>query len=301
MKNVETILLIFVVSLIFITVIISNYSTGNTDNIIDKGNYTNKSKNNYTNKNVTIKEEKEIGTWRYGSTIENGSLRLNNNVWGLTNEERITKKVKSYIYYKFNGNFGWEWDRPDPRNGLDIYISPIYPEVTIGTAPYVNSPDSTTPYLPIKLKNVRSMIAELKYKYVKAPTGAYNLAYDIWFVNDIGTKKAEIMIWPYGGLNVDTPDGNVSDGINKYEYYYRPPGDPVIQTWDYHSFVLKDQDSVSLNYTVNMKALFDVLIQSKRLDSNWTIPSMSLGNEVWRGSGKIEINKFVININGNNI
>ncbi len=295
MKKIEIILLISITSLIFITVTISNYS--NDDNGIDKSNYTKKNKNNQINKEI-----KEIGTWRYGSTIENGSLRLNNNVWGLTNEERKTKRVKSYIYYKFNGNFGWEWDRPDPRNGLDVYIPPIYPEVTIGTAPYVNSPDSTTPYLPIKLKNVRSMTAEVKYKYIKSPTGAFNLAYDIWFVDDIGTKKAEIMIWPYGGLNVDLPDGKISDGMNEYEYYYRPPGDSVIQKWDYHSFILKDQDPVPLNYLnykVNIKILFDELIRSGKLNSEWTIPSMSIGNEVWRGSGKIEISKLIININGN--
>ena len=293
MKRIEIVLLVSIVSLLFITVVISNYIN------VHENNYINKSIDSQVNKNINIKEEKEIGTFRYWGTIENGSLRLNNNMWGLTNEERITKRVKSYIYYKFNGNFGWEWDRPDPRNGSDIYISPIYPEVTIGTAPYANSPDSTTSYLPIKLKNILSMTTEIKYRYVEPPTGAYNLAYDIWFIDNIGTKKAEIMIWPYGGLGVDIPLDNVSDGKNEYEYYYRSPRN--IQTWDYHSFVLKDQDPVPLDYSVNMRALFDTLIRSGKLNTDWSISYMSLGNEVWRGSGKIEISKFIVNINGENI
>lgn len=245
------------------------------------------------------KEIAEIGTWRYTGSIENFSKRLENNVWGLTEEEKNTKRVKSYIFYKSNGNFGWEWDRPDP--GHSHYVDPIAQGVTIGLVPYVNCCWSTDRHFPIMLKNISSLYANVEYRYTKLPTGSYNLAYGIWFIDESGKQIAEVMIWPYGGLdNPEQPLAYVSDGINEYSYYYRPRNPPS-QRWEYHVFILRKQDPMILNYTVNMKKLFDWLIDSEKLDAELTIPSISLVNEVWKGSGRIEINKFTIDINGNRI
>lgn len=249
--------------------------------------------NKDTVQDMEIKEEKEIGTWRYGGGIENLSRRLHNNVWGLTDEEKRTNIVKSYIYYKYNGNFGWEWDRPDPLLGDGIYIPPIYPGVVIGAS---GSYSSTSQYFPIKVKDIRFFTSEVEYNYTKQPTGGYNLAYDVWLVDNKRNNKAEIMVWIHGELG--EPQRYVADGINEYGYFYRPPK-PGFE-WDYHAFVLKDQDLL-LNHKVNIKNLLDILIKSGKLDVEWDVLSIEFGSEIGMGSGRIEISKYVVNINGNNV
>lgn len=279
-----------VILLVILSGIVSNYISNADDNIND-------AIENLAYDSRTIEE---IGSWRYTSNIENRSLRLNNNVWGLTDEEKETKRVKLYIYYKFNGNFGWEWERPDP--GPEALG--IYPEVTIGTAPYIDVgfSQSTTPYLPIQLKDIKNMTSEVDYIYVKSPTGDFNLAYDIWLIEPPSMKKAEIMIWVQGDLGEDYQNV-ISDGNNMYKYYYRENGTWEFP-WDYHAFILENQvpaSSALSHYDVNIKKLIDWLYQKEKLTSEWILPVMSFGNEVWRGSGKIEIYKFSVKINGDDI
>jgi len=245
-------------------------------------------------KNIDIKKEEEIGTWRSEGNIENSSRRLHNNMWGITDEEKKLGTAKSYIYYKYNGNFGWEWDRPDPTPDINDHVTPIYPEVIIGASgPY----SSTAKYFPIKLKDVKSLTSEVAYKYIKTPTGGYNLAYDIWIVDNKGNNKAEVMIWVDGDLG--DPQKYVADGINEYGYFYRSPSPKF--NWDYHAFVLKNQDPVPLDHKVNIKNLLNILIKSGKLNDDWSVLGVEFGNEVGTGSGRIEISKYMVNINGNNI
>lgn len=246
--------------------------------------------------NTEIRKIEEIGTSRSEGNIENSSRRLYNNLWGLTEDEKRTKVTKSYIYYKYNGSFGWEWDRPDPRNNGE-YVTPIYPGVMVGASKFYSS---TTEYLPIKLKDINSLTLEVEYIYTKTPTGAYNLAYDIWFVDNNGYNKAEVMVWIYGDIK-DIPQRYTTDNINVYEYFYRSPTKEF--NWDYHAFILKDQIQTSTlsHHKVNIKILLDMLIESGKLNTDWTMLGIELGNEIGRGSGRIEISKYVININGDDI
>lgn len=237
----------------------------------------------------------EIGTYRYKGNIENRYRRLHNNIWGATSIERDLRKIKIYVYYRFDDKFGWEWNRPDPRPNSSTYISPIYPEVIIGN-PF-GERYSTTSYFPIQLKNITNWNIDLEYRYTKLPTGKFNLAYDIWFFDKLGPndKKAEVMIWPYGYLG--TPIKYVSDGINEYGLYYRAPNGG--QYWPYYTFVLKNQNSISTStvyHKVNIKRLLDSI--SGNLNGSWIVPGIELGNEVGRGYGRIEISKYIINING---
>lgn len=242
-------------------------------------------------------EGEEIGTWKYNDVIiiPTGYGRLHNNIWGASQVERSSNAVKTYIYYKANGNFGWEWNRPDPTpNDPNDYAAPIYPEIIVGTSgPF----SSTLPDFPKTLKDVNSLTVEVSYNYVKPTTGKYNLAYDIWFVDSAGNKKAEFMVWIYGDLG--SADRYISDGINEYGYFYKPPSSEF--NWDYHAFVLRNQNLAPSDHKVNMKSLFDTLINSGKLNPDWKLSGIEFGNEVGRGSGRIEINRFLININGNEI
>lgn len=245
-----------------------------------------------------IQQDKEIGTWRYKGQIENQSKIIYNSIWGATDDEKKNQSLKQYIYYKYNDNFGWEWDRPDPRPSSGAYVQPVFPQVMIGPR---NEEYSSTSYIPIRLGDISSIVGDIGYEYVKYPTGEYNLAYDIWITEDLKVRS-EVMIWITGNEG-DKPTDEVSDRYNTYIYYYRPSsGDG---SWDYHAFIIKDQNpykrSGPLNHTVDIKILIDYLKQKGKLKDEWDLYRIHFGNEIWRGAGRIEINKYVISLNGTNI
>jgi hypothetical protein len=73
-------------------------------------------------------------------------------------------------------------------------------------------------------------------------------------------------------------------------------------------FQLKNQSWGMTNFSVDIKALLDTIsnpewnatdTNGNFLRNNWMIPDIQLGNEVWSGSGKIELNKYNINLKGN--
>jgi hypothetical protein len=238
--------------------------------------------------------EKRIRSSNYSDTISNGSILLINNIWGATDKEKSNKTtLKSYVYLESDGDFGWEWSRPDPRPDTNTYIPPIYPEVMIG-APH-GSLDSTTFAFPIKYGDIDTWTNEVDFNYTKKPEGEYDFAYDIYFVDKSNPdiNKFNVMIWISGHLTNDKSIKVVSDGINEYDYYYRDPNEDT--NWPWSAFVLKNQGSS--NFKVNIKKLLEQ-VPPDMIDDNWYVQGIELGHEIYRGSGKIEISKYVTNLNG---
>jgi hypothetical protein len=232
---------------------------------------------------ITIAGATETGTRSYGASLHIPSQippkLLINNVWGAPNSEIKSGSLKSYIYYTSNATFGWEWNRPNPVP-IGNYIQPIFPEVKINSG-----------IVPIKISNVSNMNIELQYRYVKAPKGINALTYDIWATSG-GTTKAEIMVYIYCSTTNDCKPGSyigdVNDGYNTYSIYYRPPG--ITGTWELLTFV-KQNTNIS-TYKANIKLLLNSI--SKKLNSGWIISSFEFGDEVYKGSGRVEISKFLV-------
>lgn len=234
-----------------------------------------------------VSEEQEIGTWEYNAVLILKIKKLFNNVWGAGNTEKDSGTLKSYIYYKLNGNFGWEWNRPSPIpvNGRML---PLYPAVIVKNT-------NNFSYFS-KLKYINSLKTYIEYKYVKQPTGSYNFAYDVWFKE--GEKRViEIMIWmDCVSCTPGTYKGEINDGYNTYSIYYNPSNKN--RPWIYYAFLLKNRHSSQTTHTANMKILLDKIVQLGDLSTEWDLYSIELGNEVWKGSGRTEIEKYIIDING---
>lgn len=257
-------------------------------------------KENNINKTENITKEtyigtREIGTSRYYGNIENGSRMLHNNVWG---QDPTVKSYISYIYYNFDGSFGWEWNRSKIENNNHTYISPIYPEVVVGVIP--GDGQSTTDSFPIKVGDIKTLYSEVEYEYVIPPTGNYNLAFDIYFMDpsDPDLKRFNIMIWIEGHLDGSVPDSYVSDGFNEYERHHREPSEE--QYWRWYGFILKNQKPVPSKIKINIKKLIEQLPKGS-IQDDWVVPGIEFGSEVWRGYGRIQINKYEIDLNNKTI
>ena len=216
---------------------------------------------------------------------------ITNNLWGAGPNETIN----SGIFLNKDETFGWYWERLDPKKKPDeTFIIPIYPSVRIGGS---ISMQTNTVFFPIKVGEIKSLNFDIAYKYLKTPEGAYNLAYEM-FISSKDQPASnlipefEVMIWLHSTFPQppNTYQGDVSDGINTYELYEWIMRDGRT----YASFNLKGQPQFQAEHTVDVRRLLDNLT----LDSNWYLLGVELGNEVVSGSGKIEINKLKITLNG---
>jgi hypothetical protein len=219
-------------------------------------------------------------------------LKLTNNVWGAPADESLT----STIYLNENHSFGWYWQRLEPKmkDGVNC-VQPIYPGVRVGGSPWEAS---TSKYFPIKLGDIKTLVFNVTFSYPEAPSGLNNLAYDIFFTetdkaNTNPEIKAEVMIWLHGS-NKQPPNtykGDFTDGYHTYQLY----------SWvmsngrAYYSFIMTGGSPSQGQHTVDARKLLDNL----ELDPGWYIHGVELGNEIWHGTGKIEISKLSINVNGN--
>ena len=171
---------------------------------------------------------------------------------------------------------------------------PIYPSLRIGGNPWEQS---NSAYFPIKVSEIQSATFQVAYDYPAAPTGAFDLAYDMFFMDTNKPSpnpeiKAEIMIWLQGtiGQPPQTYKEDFTDGHNTYELYSYVMSCGRL----YYAFIMKGQPQFQAQHAVDVKKLLDNL----DLDPNWYIPGVELGSEVVNGSGKIEISKFSVNVNG---
>ncbi len=226
--------------------------------------------------------------------IDFGSKKLIDNFWGAPEEEKLT----GGIYLNEDKSLGWYWDRPNPlkKPGINFH-QPIYPNVRTGGCPWA---PSRSIFFPIKYGEINTLEFDSEYSYLEPPTGTYDLAYDMFLTDTTKTSadprpKAEIMIWlQYTfGQPSDTYTGDVSDGLNTYAFYSFTMANGRL----YYAFLLKEQTPLKAEHKVDAKKLMDNL----RLNPDWYLHGVELGNEVVIGSGAIEISKNDINLNGHHL
>ena len=206
---------------------------------------------------------------------EQAILRQNN--WGASSNKETVKIILS----QSKTSLDWNWNRQDPLPYKGVsYIQPIYPNAGI----YLKS--------PVTVGDIQSFNLFTDFNYTQPPNGSYNLSYDI-FLRDKETKvpKVEIMIWfdwtrPQPSSSFK---GSCSDGNNIYKKYWWTMADGCA----YRSFLLDSTTGIAPNIT-NLKALIDEI----QPDNDLYIDEISLGTEVWSGSGEVELTTYYFELNG---
>ncbi|OGO31808.1 MAG: hypothetical protein A2Z29_08390 [Chloroflexi bacterium RBG_16_56_11] len=200
------------------------------------------------------------------------------NLWGAPKNESVGLTLT-----QSDKVVGWSWTREWPlqRPGVN-YIQPIYPNARITLSP------------PVTVNDIEAFQLFAEYNYTRQPEGSYNLAYDV-FLREKGpakdNRKAEIMVWFDWTLeqSAKTFKGTCSDGVNTYKHYSWTRAN----SFDYHSFLLELPPG-KVPGPVNLKALIDIV----QPDIKWYISEVELGNEVWSGSGAIELTTYYLELNG---
>jgi cellulase/cellobiase CelA1 len=152
---------------------------------------------------------------------------------------------------------------------------------------------------PIKVSNLTPGTATTSWSTTQTGSGAYDVAYDIWFNQTPTTagqpNGTEIMVWlnhnggvqPFGS-QVAT---NVSVGGHTYDVWYGAQS-----TWDTVTYEMTSpatsvsnldigtlaQDSVSRGYT----------------EGSWYLIDVEAGFELWQGGAGLATNSFSVTLNG---
>jgi len=226
------------------------------------------------------------------NTIFFGSRTLTNNIWGAPQDEILD----SGVFLNPDNSFGWYWSRENPRLKADNnLVQPIFPNVRIGGNMTI---ESNSRFFSALTSEITSLKFEVSYKYLVAPTGAYNLAYELLFSdtnrpNANPIPKAEVMIWIHATFTQppSTYQGDFTDGNNNYHLYSWIRSDGRL----YASFIQESLPQLQADHTVDVKSLLGNLT----IDSSWYLLGVEFGSEVVNGSGKIEIDKLSVNLNDN--
>jgi hypothetical protein len=228
---------------------------------------------------------------RTNTTIEFGPHIITKNFWGAPPEENLSGS----IYYNQDKTFGWSWDRQNPLTKPGVNgILPIFPNVRIGAD---LGQASNSKLFPLKASSVNRLLFNTTYLYLDAPTGEYNLAYQIYYSDSskpaqANVPRAEVMIWIHHtfGQPPHTLQGDYSDGNTLYQLYSWTMPDGRI----YYCFLTQAPPSFSDQHIVDAKKLLDTL----PINPQWYLLGVSLGNEVLNGTGNLEILQLSVNLNG---
>jgi hypothetical protein len=216
-----------------------------------------------------------------------------NNIWGkyTFNYQFETNDKQSIFREKDSGgswNFGWKWEWPFYKGHVKAY-----PEVIFGYKP--GFPHSTTPLLPIKVKDINEITASYDVE-IKA-TGKCNLSFDLWITKSTppGYPSREIMIW-VDNLNWDKMDDNADKiklmgkvTIEGEDYYFYTAN----FGWSYLAFIKIDKKRKN---NLKLDKFIQYLVKNGYITEDEYLTSIEFGNEIIEGIGETVVKSYSVNM-----
>ncbi|WP_299175454.1 hypothetical protein [uncultured Brevundimonas sp.] len=214
-----------------------------------------------------------------------------NNVWnpGHLIENKDFTLSSTYHADQLNQDVTFQWSFPF---ATETYATiRAFPEIIFGPAPMGGGQKTsdTGALFPVKVSDIGDLTLDYSVQYT-GNTGGFNVAFDIWLTSVEGgganTVSNEIMIWvhdgdfaPYGSLISRYTDDQFSASIYHAEHY---------------TAVVLDND---LNIgQIDMRDLFDHLIEMGIVSADEYLASVELGAEVVSGAGSLTINHLNIDM-----
>ena len=219
------------------------------------------------------------------ASVAGGAYTVENNEWNSSASECVTT----------DGNADFTVANSaiaNPTDGAPGGYAAIYKGCHWGAC-------TTNSGLPIQVGAMTPGEVTTSWNTTQTYTGAYDVAYDIWY-NQTATTSGqpnaeEMMIWinHYGGVE---PAGsvvadNVSIGGNTYTVW-----ESRASTWNVVSYVLNTGTTSVSNLDVDLLAA-DSVTRGYMTDSDYLI-DLEAGFEMWQGGAGLATNSYSVNIGG---
>jgi hypothetical protein len=219
------------------------------------------------------------------ASVAGGAYTVENNEWDSSASECVTT----------DGNADFTVANSainNPTNGAPGGYAAIYKGCHWGAC-------TTNSGLPIQVGSMTPGEVTTSWNTTQTYTGAYDVAYDIWY-NQTSTTSGqpnaeEMMIWinHYGGVQ---PAGsvvasNVSIGGNSYTVW-----ESRASTWNVVSYVMNSGTTSVSNLDVDLLAA-DSVTRGYMSNSDYLI-DLEAGFEMWQGGAGLATNSYSVNIGG---
>jgi hypothetical protein len=144
--------------------------------------------------------------------------------------------------------------------------------------------------LPLQVSNIGSALTS--WNTTQPGSGAYDVAYDIWF-NQTSTTNgqpdgAELMIWlnSLGGVQpAGSPVGQVTINGSAYTVWTAR-----MSTWNYIAYVSNTPATTVTN--LDLHAFINDAVSRNSINSAWYLIDVEAGFELWQGGAGLATNSF---------
>jgi serralysin len=214
-----------------------------------------------------------------------------NNVWNPGSLIENKQYTISSTYHKgdANSDVTFQWSFPFATEAHATIRA--FPEIIFGPAPMSGGQKSSDigETFPVQISDIADLTLDYTVDFT-GNTGGFNVAFDIWLTSIEGggasTVSNEIMIWvhegdfaPYGSLVGTYVTEDFSASVYHAENY---------------TAVVLDEDMKSGE--IDLRALFDYLIEIGIVTSDEYLASVELGAEVVSGAGSLMIDHLDIDL-----
>ena len=220
-----------------------------------------------------------------------GEYFVENNVWNKGKTQGYRQEIGIQTNKDGSVSAAWAWEWPASSEIV------AFPDILYGKNPW--APQSSTPKMPVALKNIDTLTAEFEFTHYGY--GHRNSSFQIWLTTDIADDKHllnEIMIWirndnlpPAPFLKSDTIGGEPFS-ITVLKNHSDPNLVPPVH-WTYYAFI---NPRLDWKGKIDLLAFFKMLIQDKLIDPNAYLAVINFGNEIREGKGITALNNYRIHL-----
>jgi Glycosyl hydrolase family 12 len=219
--------------------------------------------------------------------VDHGAYIVQNDEWNSTVPECITTDggtqftvTSSSIYEPTNGNVGG------------------YPSIYSGCSAGVCTAGNR---LPIRVSDLAPGTITSSWTTTQPRSGAYDVAYDIWFNRTAATSGVpdggELMIWlAYRGAPGVSPGGHPTGhttiGGHAYTVWIGPGGPGFAHQVTY----VMNRATTSVR-DLDVSAIAADAARRGYLATSWYLLNIQAGFELWQGGTGLETNSFTLNVN----
>jgi hypothetical protein len=219
------------------------------------------------------------------ASVAGGAYTVENNEWNSSAPECVTTDGNA-DFTVANSSIA------NPTNGAPGGYAAIYKGCHWGAC-------TTNSSLPIPVSAMTPGKVTTSWNTTQTYTGAYDVAYDIWY-NQTPTTSGqpnaeEMMIWinHYGGVQ---PAGSVVASNVSIGGYTYTIWESRASTWNVVSYVLNTGTTSVSNLDVDLLAA-DSVNRGYMTDSDYLI-DLEAGFEMWQGGAGLATNSYSVNIAG---
>jgi hypothetical protein len=215
--------------------------------------------------------------------VSGGSYRVQNNEWNSTASECITTEG--------NANFTVANSSISKSSGAPGGYPSIYKGCHWGVC-------TTGSGLPIQVSSLTPGTVTTSWSTTQTASGAYNVAYDIWFYRTPTTSGrpngAELMVWLNHHGSVRQPFGSLvgaaTVGGHSYNVWFWNQG------WNTISYSMTSgTTSVS---SLDIGELAADAVSRGYIQNSWHLTDVEAGFELWQGGAGLATNSFSVNVSG---